>query len=131
MVFTSIILGFIFSGTHCIYISMWVKKKFTLRKLTFIIKVSYERKVIIHVLKECYNPNRLVSFLYGTCSCLDEQEALFARVEKKSTCTKVLKWENQLNVSNEMHPICQKQSHTCDWFGFIATLYKTGPWTWM
>ena len=32
---------------------MWLKKKFTLRKLSFILKVSYERKVIIHVLMGC------------------------------------------------------------------------------
>ena len=42
--------------------TVWVKKKFTQRKLSFILKVSYERKVIIHVLKECYIiiPNRLL-----------------------------------------------------------------------
>ena len=32
---------------------MWLKKKFTLRKLSFILKVSYKRKVIIHVLMCC------------------------------------------------------------------------------
>ena len=33
---------------------------------------------------------------------------------RESTCAKVLKWENELNVSNEMDCICflQKQSHT-------------------
>ena len=76
---------------------------------------------MIHLMKERFIPNQLVSFVCGICSRLDEQEALFARVQK-STCAKVmptvcdmlgLKWENELNVSNEMHCICflQKQSH--------------------
>ena len=39
-------------------------------------------------MKECFIPNHSVSFLCGMCSCLDEQEALFARVQK-STCAKV------------------------------------------
>ena len=54
-------------------------------------------------------------FLCCMCSRLDEHEALFARVQK-STCAKVtrtvcimlglVEWENELNVSNEMHCIC-------------------------
>ena len=39
-------------------------------------------------MKYCFIPNHLVSFLWGMGSCLDEQEALFARVQK-STCAKV------------------------------------------
>ena len=70
--------------------TVWVNNKFTLRKLSFILKVSYERKVIIYFLKECYIPNRLVSCLCVMCSRLDEQDALFVRVHK-STCAKVLK----------------------------------------
>ena len=71
-------------------------------------------------MKERFIPNHLVPFLCGMCSCLDEQEALFARVQKL-TCVKVmptvcdmlgLKWENELNVSGEMHYIfLQKKSH--------------------
>ena len=73
-------------------------------------------------MKKCFIPNPLVSFLCGMCSRLDEQEALFARVQK-SNCAKVMptvcimlglaEWENELNLSNEMHCICflQKQSH--------------------
>ena len=80
-------------------------------------------KLLLHLMKECFIPNHLVSLLCDMCSCLDEQEALFARVQK-STCVKVMptvcimlelaEWENELNVSNEMHCICflQKQSHT-------------------
>ena len=57
------------------------------------------------------------------CSRLDEQEALFARVQK-STCAEVMptvcimlglaESENELSVSNKMHCICflQKQFHT-------------------
>ena len=56
-------------------------------------------------------------------SRLDEQEALFVRVQK-STCAKEMptvsimfglaEWENKLNVSKLMHCICflQKQGHT-------------------
>ena len=40
-------------------------------------------------MKECFIPNDLVTFLCGMCSCLDEQEALFARVQQ-STCAKVM-----------------------------------------
>ena len=40
-------------------------------------------------MKECFIPNRLVSFVCGMFSRLDEQEALFARVQK-STCAKVM-----------------------------------------
>ena len=40
-------------------------------------------------MKECFIPNHLVSVLCGMCSRLDEQEALFARVQK-STCAKVM-----------------------------------------
>ena len=73
-------------------------------------------------MKECFIPNRLVSLLCGMCSRLDEQEALFVKVQKL-TCAKVMptvcimlgsaELENELNVSNEMHCICflQKQSH--------------------
>ena len=39
-------------------------------------------------MKECFISNHLLSFLFGMCSRLDEQEALFARVQK-STCVKV------------------------------------------
>ena len=39
-------------------------------------------------MKECFIPNHLVPFLCGICSRSDEQEALFARVQK-STCAKV------------------------------------------
>ena len=39
--------------------------------------------------KLVYIPNHLVSFVCGMCSRLDEQEALFARVQK-STCAKVM-----------------------------------------
>ena len=39
-------------------------------------------------MKECFIPNHLLSFLCDMCSRLDEQEALFARVQK-STCAKV------------------------------------------
>ena len=49
------------------------------------------------------------------CSRLNEQEALFARVQK-STCAKVMptvcimfglaEWENEMKLSNEMHCIC-------------------------
>ena len=48
-------------------------------------------------MKECFILNRLVPFLSGMCSRLDEQEVLFARVQK-SNCAKVLKCENELNV---------------------------------
>ena len=73
-------------------------------------------------MKESFIPNHLVSCLCDMCSRLDEQVALFARVHK-STWTKVMptacimlgyaEWENELNVSNEVHCICflQKQSH--------------------
>ena len=73
-------------------------------------------------MEECFIPNHLVSFLCGGYSRLDEHEALFARVQK-STCAKVMHtvcimlglagWENELNVSNEVHCICflRKQSH--------------------
>ena len=40
-------------------------------------------------MKECLILNHLVSFLCGMCSRLDEQEALFARVQKL-TCAKVM-----------------------------------------
>ena len=59
-------------------------------------------------MKECFIPNRLVPFLCGMCSRLNEQVTLFARVQK-STCAKVMptvcimlglaEWENGLNVS--------------------------------
>ena len=76
-------------------------------------------------MKECFIPNHSISFLCGMCSRFDEQEALFAIVQKL-TCAKVMptactcimlglaEWENELNVSNKMHCICflQKQSHT-------------------
>ena len=39
-------------------------------------------------MKECFIPNHLVPFLCGMCSRLDEQETLFARVQK-SICAKV------------------------------------------
>ena len=39
-------------------------------------------------MKECFIPNHLVSFLCGMRSRLDEQEAMFARVQK-SACAKV------------------------------------------
>ena len=39
-------------------------------------------------MKPCFIANHLVSFLCGMCSRLDEQETLFARVQK-STCAKV------------------------------------------
>ena len=90
------------------------KKKFTPKRNHLHLKFSNKRKVIIHVLKKCYIRNRLVSSVCSMCSRLDEQEALFARVQKLSTCTKALKWDNELEVSNEMHYISfvQKQSHT-------------------
>ena len=40
-------------------------------------------------MKEWFVPNHSVLFLCGMCSRLDEQEALFARVQK-STCAKVM-----------------------------------------
>ena len=77
-------------------------------------------------MKECFVPNHLVLFLCGICSRLNEQEALFARLQKL-TCAKVMptlcimlglaEWE-KLNVSNETHCIwhcicfLQKQRHT-------------------
>ena len=39
-------------------------------------------------MKECFIPNHVVSFLCGVCSRLNEQDALFARVQN-STCAKV------------------------------------------
>ena len=101
----------------CVY-TVWVKKKFTPRKLLIIFKMVYEQWIIIHLIKECVIPNHLVSLLCGMCSRLDERKALFDRM-RKSTCAKVMpkvaEWENELNVSNEMHCIwfLQKQkSHT-------------------
>ena len=105
--------------------TVWVKKKFTPRTLLIVLKIIYEQYIIIYRMKECFIPNRLVSFLCGMCSCMNEQEALFARVQK-STCAKVMptvcimwglaEWENELNVSNEMHCICflqiEAKSHT-------------------
>ena len=86
------------------------QQKFTPRNLLIILKIIYEQYIIIHLMKECFIPNHVISFLYGMCSRLDEQEALFAR-EQKSTRTKVMltacimlglaKWENELNVSNK------------------------------
>ena len=40
-------------------------------------------------MKECFILNHLVSFLCSMCLHLDEQEALFARVQK-STCAQVM-----------------------------------------
>ena len=40
-------------------------------------------------MKECFIPNQLVSFLCGMCSRLDEQDALFARVQE-SDCAEVV-----------------------------------------
>ena len=40
-------------------------------------------------MKECFIPNHLVPFFCGMCSRLDEQVALFARVQK-STCAKAM-----------------------------------------
>ena len=84
------------------------------------------RKLFYILWKKVLIPNHLVSFLWGMCSRLDEQEALFTRVQK-STCAKVMpiamhvmlglaEWEIELNVSNEMHCICffrrSKVTHT-------------------
>ena len=68
--------------------TVWVKKKFVPWKLLIILKIIYEQYIIIHLKKECFIPNQLVSYFCGMCSRLDEQEALFARVQK-SICAKV------------------------------------------
>ena len=51
-------------------------------------KSSINSKVLYILMKECFIPNDLVSFLCGMCSRLDDQDALFARVQE-STCAKV------------------------------------------
>ena len=56
--------------------TVWVKKKFTPRKMLIILKFIYEKWIIIHLLKECFIPNHLVPFVCGICSRSDEQEAL-------------------------------------------------------
>ena len=69
-----------------------------------------------------FYPKSFGIILCGMRSRLNEQEALFARVQK-STCAKVMptvmlglaEWENELNVSNEMHCImhfAEAKSHT-------------------
>ena len=82
-------------------------------------------KLVIHLMKECSYPNITfgISFLCDMCWRLDKQEALFARVAKfdlrqsdaYTVCIilGLAEWENELNVSNEMHCICflQQQSH--------------------
>ena len=41
---------------------MWVKKKFTPRRWLIILKIIYEHKISIHIMKGCFIPNHLVSF---------------------------------------------------------------------
>ena len=65
------------------------QKKFTPRKLLIIFEIIYEQYIIIHLMNECFITNHLVPFLCGMCSRWDEQEALFARMQK-STCAKVM-----------------------------------------
>ena len=43
----------------------------------------------VYTYERCFIPNHLVPFLCGLCPRLDEQVALFARVQK-STCAKVM-----------------------------------------
>ena len=43
--------------------------------------------MIIHLMKECCYPKSFSIILCGMCSRFEEQEALFARVQK-STCAK-------------------------------------------
>ena len=102
--------------------TVWVKKEFTRKKLLIILKIIYEHYIIIQ--------------LTG-----GKREALFARVQK-STCAKVrptvcfmlelAEWENELNVSNEMHCIwvllkqvthTNTHAHKCRWYSIFDIWY--------
>ena len=56
------------------------KKNLTLGKLLFNFKFSYQRNIVVHILKEYFIPDHLVPFLCDLCLRLGDQEALFVRV---------------------------------------------------
>ena len=69
--------------------TVWVKKKFTPRKIANYFKNHLWTVNYYTSYEECFIPNHLLSFLCGMCSCLDEQEALFARIQH-STWSSIL-----------------------------------------
>ena len=82
--------------------------KFSLGKLSFILKVSYEWKIIIHVSNECYVPNRLVSLVCGVFGWTGGIVCESARIDLRKSI-KVREWIQMRCIA-----ICffQKQSHT-------------------
>lgn len=63
---------------NCTTASVSPKKVYT-RKIANFLKIIHEQIIIMHLMKECFILNDLVSFLCGMWSRLGDQETLFIK----------------------------------------------------